>query len=199
MDVYECQIVCLTKIVRLTKIVCLTKLFCLTKVSNCFCSHFEYDSQINTLNHAWLYTARVKKDNYRLFLLRVVNKTVTSLTPFLIWICMSIKKYFLVCSYNFLLCHSIVATNFLLPTPPDKASLVLQNKISSSHSARQGQSCASKQNSFFFFLIVPFVCFFEQKACPLQNCSCTLKTKNRCVVLFETGGVNNENGSKTKQ
>jgi hypothetical protein len=47
----------------------------------------------------------------------------------------------------FRLCHSIFATNFLLPTPPDKASLVLQNKICSSHSTRQGQSCASKQNS----------------------------------------------------
>jgi hypothetical protein len=53
-----------------------------------------------------------------------------------------IKKDFLVCSYDFhdmlaftlcsLLCHSIFATNFLLLTPPDKASLVLQNKICSS-------------------------------------------------------------------
>ena len=88
-----------------------------------------------------------------------------------------IKKDFLVCSYNFhdmltftlcsLLCHSIFATNFLLPT----------------RSARQGQFCASKQNFLlptppdkaslvlqnkFLFLLLdcPICLFFRTESTP---------------------------------
>ena len=88
-----------------------------------------------------------------------------------------IKKDFLVCSYNFhdmltftlcsLLCHSIFATNNLLPTPPDKASLVLQNKITSSPLRWTRPVLCFKQNSLFLLLLdCPICLFFRTESTP---------------------------------